>query len=278
RAPRSGRHRDSAGAASALRHRPDPDGEPARPFARHARIPQVRTGRFSGLPVAAAAAGAGIRLPPARGLDLHTAAGRVRAVRPAAALRHRSGHERPKGQSGTFPAGRSHQDSGGSLPGRILRAQLGKAPGSAPEGSAPSGRTSGRAAPGAPDAGGLRGRGRHPAVLRAEGSGAGAGPVFPVSHAVLVADGRPGPAVFGAGILVAAVFVGYHFGQPRTVVDRIDMWLSPWDNDVRGGNQLAHALWAFSTGGVWGSGPGYGYPGMIPAGSTDLVLPAIGEE
>jgi len=29
---------------------------------------------------------------------------------------------------------------------------------------------------------------------------------------------------------------------------------------------------------VWGSGPGYGDPGMIPAGSTDLVLPAIGEE
>src|ERR1039458_9609467 len=56
------------------------------------------------------------------------------------------------------------------------------------------------------------------------------------------------------------------------------MWLSPWDNDVHGGNQLAHALWAFSTGGVWGSGPGYGDPGMIPAGSTDLVLPAIGEE
>ena len=93
-----------------------------------------------------------------------------------------------------------------------------------------------------------------------------------------VAHGRPGLAILGTGILVAAVFVGYHFGQPRTVVDRIDMWLSPWDNDVHGGNQLAHALWAFSTGGVWGSGPGYGDPGMIPAGSTDLVLPAIGEE
>ncbi|HUE21486.1 MAG TPA: FtsW/RodA/SpoVE family cell cycle protein [Bryobacteraceae bacterium] len=93
-----------------------------------------------------------------------------------------------------------------------------------------------------------------------------------------VAHGRAGLAVLGIAILVAAVFVGHHFGQPRTVVERIDMWLSPWDNDVHGGNQLAHALWAFSTGGVWGSGPGYGDPGMIPAGSTDLVLPAIGEE
>ena len=56
------------------------------------------------------------------------------------------------------------------------------------------------------------------------------------------------------------------------------MWLSPWDNDVRGGDQLAHSLWAFSTGGAWGSGPGLGDPAMIPAGHTDLVLPAIGEE
>ena len=55
------------------------------------------------------------------------------------------------------------------------------------------------------------------------------------------------------------------------------MWLSPWDNDVHGGDQLAHSLWALSTGGPW-VGPGCGDPGMIPAGNTDLVLPAIGEE
>src|SRR6185295_12195834 len=61
-------------------------------------------------------------------------------------------------------------------------------------------------------------------------------------------------------------------------VQRIDMWLSPWDNDVHGGDQLAHALWAFATGGATGSGPGWGDPGVIPAGNTDLVLPAIGEE
>jgi len=77
---------------------------------------------------------------------------------------------------------------------------------------------------------------------------------------------------------VAAVAIGYHAGTPHTVVQRIDMWLSPWDNPVHGGDQLAHALWAFATGGPTGSGPGWGDPGVIPAGSTDLVLPAIGEE
>ena len=93
-----------------------------------------------------------------------------------------------------------------------------------------------------------------------------------------IARGRAGIAVLGIVLLVGGVAVGYHFGKPSTVVDRINMWISPWDNDVHGGNQLAHSLWAFSTGGAFGSGPGYGDPAMIPAGHTDLVLPAIGEE
>jgi cell division protein FtsI/penicillin-binding protein 2/cell division protein FtsW (lipid II flippase) len=93
-----------------------------------------------------------------------------------------------------------------------------------------------------------------------------------------IARGRAGLALLGIVLLVGGVTVGYHLGKPATVVDRINMWLAPWDNDVHGGNQLAHSLWAFSTGGAFGSGPGYGDPAMIPAGHTDLVLPAIGEE
>ena len=93
-----------------------------------------------------------------------------------------------------------------------------------------------------------------------------------------LARGRAGLAVLGIALLVGGVAIGYRAGKPTTVVERINMWLSPWDNDVHGGNQLAHSLWAFSTGGAVGSGPGWGDPAMIPAGNTDLVLPAIGEE
>ena len=92
---------------------------------------------------------------------------------------------------------------------------------------------------------------------------------------------RPGPRwtrISWVAILIGGVALGYHFGTPKTVVERVSIWLSPWDNDVRGGDQLAHSLWAFSTGGAWGSGPGLGDPAMIPAGHTDLVLPAIAEE
>jgi cell division protein FtsI/penicillin-binding protein 2/cell division protein FtsW (lipid II flippase) len=93
-----------------------------------------------------------------------------------------------------------------------------------------------------------------------------------------VARGRPGLALAGLTLMASSVAVGYRIGQPHTVVERIDMWLAPWDNDVHGGNQLAHGLWALATGGPLGSGPGWGDPAMIPAGNTDLVLPAIGEE
>ena len=93
-----------------------------------------------------------------------------------------------------------------------------------------------------------------------------------------VARGGPALVVMGLVLMVGSVAVGYRLGKPPTVVDRINMWVSPWDNEVHGGDQLAHALWAFSTGGPFGSGPGWGDPELIPAGSTDLVLPAIAEE
>ncbi len=113
-------------------------------------------------------------------------------------------------------------------------------------------------------------------VLKDMGPALVTGILFLVIFAV--ARRRVGLALLGVAILVAGVVVGYHIGTPHTVVERVSMWLSPWNNDIRGGDQLAHSLWAFATGGPWGSGPGWGDPGVIPAGHTDLVLPAIAEE
>ncbi len=108
------------------------------------------------------------------------------------------------------------------------------------------------------------------------------GPALVIGFAFLtmfaVARRRAGLALVGVVLLVSGVAVGYHLGTPHTVSQRVSMWLSPWDNDIRGGDQLAHSLWGFATGGPWGSGPGWGDPGVIPAGHTDLVLPSIAEE
>ena len=44
-----------------------------------------------------------------------------------------------------------------------------------------------------------------------------------------IARGRWGLAVLGIGLLIAGVSIGYHLGKPPTVVDRVSMWVSPWD-------------------------------------------------
>ena len=56
------------------------------------------------------------------------------------------------------------------------------------------------------------------------------------------------------------------------------MWQSPWDNAVPGGDQLTKAIWAMATGGWFGTGLGLGDSRYLPAGHTDLILAAIGEE
>ena len=84
--------------------------------------------------------------------------------------------------------------------------------------------------------------------------------------------------VVGLALLVGGFAAGCVLGVPRTVGQRVSMWLSPWDNSVHGGDQLAHSLWAYSTGGLIGSGIGQGEAQLVPASHTDLILAALGEE
>jgi cell division protein FtsI/penicillin-binding protein 2/cell division protein FtsW (lipid II flippase) len=85
------------------------------------------------------------------------------------------------------------------------------------------------------------------------------------------------PAV-GLALVCAGFFAGYEIGIPHTVGERVAMWLSPWNNLVHGGDQLADSLWAFATGGLSGMGIGLGDPQTVPAAHTDLILAALGEE
>ncbi len=85
------------------------------------------------------------------------------------------------------------------------------------------------------------------------------------------------PAV-GLTLVACGFLFGYAIGVPHTVGERVSMWLSPWNNVVHGGDQLAHSLWAYATGGIAGMGTGQGDPQLVPAGHTDLILAALGEE
>jgi cell division protein FtsW (lipid II flippase) len=93
-----------------------------------------------------------------------------------------------------------------------------------------------------------------------------------------VARGRPGMALVGAAAVVLACFAGYEAGYPRTVGQRIGMWLRPWDTWFRGGDHLAQAIWSLATGGATGTGLGLGEPGLVPEAHTDMVFSAVGEE
>ena len=108
------------------------------------------------------------------------------------------------------------------------------------------------------------------------------GPALVISIVFLamyaVARGGVALAVLGAALLVAGFYLGHQLGISSTLADRIRMWQSPWDNAARGGDQIAQALWSLATGGLWGTGLGLGDTRYLPAGHTDLVLAATGEE
>ena len=93
-----------------------------------------------------------------------------------------------------------------------------------------------------------------------------------------VARGRTGLAAIGFLLLVAGFYIGYRLNVSHTLAERVRMWQSPWDNAVAGGDQVAQAIWAFATGGPSGTGLGLGDARYLPAGHTDLVLAAVGEE
>lgn len=61
--------------------------------------------------------------------------------------------------------------------------------------------------------------------------------------------------------------------------DRNEMvWSGVWDNEVKGGDQVAQGYWALASGGIAGQGLGKGHPNVIPAFHTDMILSSVGEE
>jgi cell division protein FtsW (lipid II flippase) len=85
-----------------------------------------------------------------------------------------------------------------------------------------------------------------------------------------------------APVLLLLIIATFSFGDKLPGIgdrlgDRKQIWLSPWNNDVYGGDHLAHSYWTLSSGGVTGHGIGRGFAGTMPAAHTDMILPSIGE-
>src|SRR5690554_1803461 len=80
-----------------------------------------------------------------------------------------------------------------------------------------------------------------------------------------------GLALFAGGALFA-------HSQFTHVQQRVDIWLDPWQDPKDDGFQIVESAFAFSAGGVTGTGLNLGSPTRIPYAETDFIFAAVGEE
>ena len=80
------------------------------------------------------------------------------------------------------------------------------------------------------------------------------------------------------GLLLFAGGAAFAHSQFEHVQDRVDIWLDPWQDPKGDGFQIVESQFAFSAGGVTGTGINLGSPTRIPLSETDFIFAAIGEE
>ncbi len=80
-----------------------------------------------------------------------------------------------------------------------------------------------------------------------------------------------GLAAFAVGAVVAHAFVG-------RLQLRVSIWLDPFHDPNGAGYQLVQSLLGFGSGGLFGTGPGAGQPGILPEAENDFITAGFGEE
>ena len=91
-----------------------------------------------------------------------------------------------------------------------------------------------------------------------------------------------GLVMFFGGVYVAYL-LGASVGGPfANFYDRATVWLDPFAaanyNRNGGSYQLVQGLLGLGTGGLFGTGPGAGSPGLVPEVRTDFIFAGMGEE
>ncbi len=91
-----------------------------------------------------------------------------------------------------------------------------------------------------------------------------------------VATGKKKYVIICFILFIGAAFLAYEvFPHIRK---RILIWRHPWDYTQNESYQLVQGLYAISSGGMFGSGLGEGYPGFVPVNTTDFIFAVICEE
>ena len=84
--------------------------------------------------------------------------------------------------------------------------------------------------------------------------------------------------VFGSIILAFLLLgvLGYQFFDIFST--RISGWLSSWEDPSGGAYQVIQSILSIAAGGVFGTGPGLGFPNVVPLAHSDFIFSAIAEE
>ena len=100
---------------------------------------------------------------------------------------------------------------------------------------------------------------------------------FGVSVAILyVATSKKKYVAACLGLFAVGCTVAYNlFGHVR---DRVAIWREPWSDANGAGYQIVQGMYSISSGGMFGSGLGQGYPRFVPEVQTDFIFAAICEE
>lgn len=82
-------------------------------------------------------------------------------------------------------------------------------------------------------------------------------------------------AISLAGLALAGISGYFLFDVIRL---RVEAWLNPWNDPSGRSYQIVQSLIAIANGGVFGRGPGLGYPNLVPIATSDFIFTAIAEE
>jgi cell division protein FtsW (lipid II flippase) len=93
---------------------------------------------------------------------------------------------------------------------------------------------------------------------------------------VYMASGKRRILIVAFITVLLAALIGYQLFD--VIQLRVGAWINPWTDALGRGYQLIQALIAIASGGIPGSGPGLGSPGLVPVSHSDFIFASVGEE
>jgi len=93
---------------------------------------------------------------------------------------------------------------------------------------------------------------------------------------VFMASGKRRILIVALVTVLLASLVGYRLFDVIQI--RIDAWINPWPDALGRSYQIIQSLIAVAAGGLSGSGPGLGSPGVVPVPHSDFIFSSIAEE